>query len=157
MTNERRNSLLAFGVIAAVAAFAFTWMTVYVDPASSGPSALLLALSSPGFGMPLRPSNGSVKLIVSIPVWAVIVLAASSNAIQIVAQTRAFDVPRIAMWIVSLLAAAYVAIPAAVGLMSGRISLDMGWFLGMLSVSIAVYCLASDPNEKIVNHDLSPP
>ncbi len=158
MNQKQKNTLLAAGIVSGLVSLPMTWMTIR-NAEMQIPAGLgnLFDSAFQGMAFDVTGLNGHVTLLVKTPLWFVIAIAIGANVIQIMRSSNAFAIPRIALWIVAVLAAVWVTIPISFALSSGKATVGVGWFLGLFCAAAPLACLfvpdTQIPNSKLQNND----
>ncbi len=80
-------------------------------------------------------------MLFKTPLWFVVVVAIAANILQLMRSSNAFSIPRIALWIVAIVAAVWITIPIMLALSSGKATLGIDWFFGLFCAAAPLACL----------------
>jgi hypothetical protein len=142
MNPKQKNTLLAAGIVSGVVSLPMTWMTIRnAEMQIEGGFGNLFNSAFQGMTFDVTGLNGHVTMLFKTPLWFVIGLAIAANAIQLMRSSNVFAIPRIALWIVGVVAAIWITIPIILALSSGKATLGIGWFLGLFCASAPLICL----------------
>jgi hypothetical protein len=95
-----------------------------------------------GMTVNLTGLNGSVTFLVKTPIWFIIGIAITASGLQLASHSRNFEVPVFVEWMAAIAGVVWTIFPAMIALMSGKVSLGMGWVLGLFCASVPLICLA---------------
>ncbi len=142
-----KNTIRAMGIVAGLASLPMTWMTLH--------NAQLHGFGGAFGGMTLNVTafNGSLTFPIKAPLWALVVAAVAANGLQFMANSRTFAIPKALEWAVAIFALAWLLIPMCVALSSGRITVGLGWILGVVCAFTPLVCLLLPTNASRPHND----
>lgn len=143
MTQPQKNTALASAIVAGVISLPLTWMTIRPETMES-PLNLNDILNSPFRVMTFNVTgfNGHVTFPFRTPIWFIVGIAIAANVLQLMQNSKMFAISRVAEWLTSIIAVAWVLVVIIVALLSDRASLGIGSVLGLASAVIPIVCLA---------------
>jgi hypothetical protein len=145
MNSKTKNTILAAGIVSGLASLPLTWMTIHNASMNvEGGLGELFNSAFQGMTFDVTALNGHVTLLIKTPLWFVVAVAIAANVIQLMRHSNAFAIPKIALWIAAVMAAAWIAIPVLVALSSGKVTLGIGFLLGLLCAAAPLVCLIAD-------------
>lgn len=149
MNPKQKNTLLAAGIVSGLISLPMTWMTIRNAPMQiEGGFGNLFDSAFQGMTFDVTGLNGHVTLLFKTPLWFVVAVAVGANVLQLMRSSDAFAIPRIALWIIAVVAAIWITIPIMMALSSGRATLGIGWFLGLCCAAAPLLCLVV-PDTKV--------
>ncbi len=142
MTKPQKNTALVAAIVAALLSLPLAWMTIQ-DAQIQGDFGNMLNMFNLLGGMTINVTglNGSVTLLFKVPIWFIVCIAIGANALQLMAGSKSFAIPKLAQWVTAIVATAWIGLAVFVALSSGKVTLGIGALLGLLSATIPVVCL----------------
>ena len=158
MNPKQKNTLLAAGILSGLISLPMTWMTIRnAEMQIEGGFGNLFNSAFQGMTFDVTGLNGHVTMLFKTPLWFVIGVAIAANVIQLMRSSNAFAIPRIALWIVAVVAAVWITIPIVLALSSGKATLGIGWFLGLFCAAAPLVCLfvpeTTVPESQLEKHE----
>jgi len=154
MNPKQKNTLLAAGIVSGLVSLPMTWITIRnAEMQIEGGFGNLFNSAFQGMTIDVTGLNGHVTMLFKTPLWFVIGVAIAANVLQLMRSSDAFAIPKIALWIVAVVAAIWSTIPIIMALSSGKATVGIGWFLGLCCAAAPLICLFV-PDTKVETSQL---
>jgi hypothetical protein len=141
MTQQQKNTVLAFGIVAGLISLPMTWLTLRGATLEGGFGGFFSS-SFPQVTIDVTAFNGSVTFFIKTPIWFVVGVAITANVLQLMHDSRKFAIPRPAEWLTAIFAVAWVCVAILTAMFSDKATLGIGALLGLSSAVAPVLCLA---------------
>ncbi len=136
MDDKQRNTLLAVGVASGLLSLPMPWLVFRIPGAFGGGPLVDVAddLYANVTGL-----NGTALLLISVPIWFVMVFAILANLLQFKCFSEMIVIPRAVLWAFAIFSEAWIAIPVFLSMSGG--TPGMGWTLGNVCAIAAITSL----------------
>ena len=159
MSLPRRNALLSLAIVAGLLSLPTTWLkftkTKFTITPNFGGRILnqdsdfksMLAQKVTKTSLSLTGLNGSVSLILDIPIWLIATLAIMSNILILADAHAGIDFPRAVLWAFSIAATCLATLPALIAIAVENVTPGIGWAFGLVAaiVPLSVLWVVSRP------------
>lgn len=142
MNQKQKNSLLVAGIIAGVISLPMTWMSIR-GASFEGPMGSLFNQTMEGVSINVTGLNGSVTLLVKMPIWFLVLMGVAASSLQLMRSSAMFEIPPAVAWSTSILSCGGIAIAILITLFSSQASLGLGALVGLAGAAIPLACLAT--------------
>ena len=142
MNPRQRNSLLAAGIAAGVVSLPMTWMTIRnAEMQIEGGFGDMFNSAFQDMTINVTGLNGTLTFLFSTPLWFVIGFATAANVLQLMRSSELFAIPSFVLWLFAIVSLVWITIPILSALTSGKVTLGLGWFLGLFCAGAALASL----------------
>lgn len=153
MTQQAKNSLLAAAILAGLLSLPATWMTITASQLR-GPAGGLLSVFD-GLRVNVTGLNGSLTLLIAMPIWLIVGIAIGSSALQLAKDSKTFAVPPALQWGTAIVAVAWIIVPLTIGMLSKGASPGIGALLGLFAAGAPLVTLRL-PTTPSANSSIPP-
>jgi hypothetical protein len=147
MNTRQRNTALVAAIAAGLASLPLTWMTIQ-NVSFQGGLGYSFNFLFGSMNLDVTALNGHVTLLVKTPLWFVVCIAIGASVVQLMKNSRSFEIPNMVEWIVAIVANIWTIVPMGMVVLSGKAGLGIGALLGLSCALTPLVCLVMTDNKR---------
>lgn len=152
MNVKQKNSLLLAAIVSGLLSLPMTWLTIRNAQVFGELGSMFSQFG--GMSINVTALNGSVTLLVKVPIWFVVCISIAASAVQLLRGSDLFAIPKGAEWGLAILGTIWTTVPLFLSF-GGNATVAVGWLLGLFCAVVPLICLVV-PTQSVASSD-SPP
>lgn len=142
MTPKQKNTALVAAILAGLLSLPLTWFTIRnAEISFNGPMAGMFNSAMMGMTLSVNGFNGRVSFLFTTPIWLLVFVSIGASILQLMRNSKAFEIPQIAEWITAVIGVVWMSVPILITMTSGKVGIGIGWILGLACAIVPLYFL----------------